>query len=75
MKQDFNAISSLERDSYVTVNTNFLHYKVKLVNGILFAVGSENMRNICKKKKCDGKAQYFKVKTDGTHSKPCPYKA
>ena len=51
MKQDFNAISSLERDSYVTVNTNFLHYKVKLVNGILFAVGSENMRNICKKKK------------------------
>jgi hypothetical protein len=34
LKQDFGAISILERDSYLTVNTHFLHYKVKLVNAI-----------------------------------------
>jgi len=41
-KQDFDAISILERDSYVTVNMHFLQYKVKLVNDVLFAVDSGN---------------------------------
>jgi len=70
LKQDFSAISILERDSYVTVNTHFLHYKVKLVNDILFAVDSENHEKYKQKKYVTEMYQYFKVRTDGTHSKP-----
>ena len=70
LKQDFSAISILERDSYVTVNTHFLHYKVKLVNDILFTVDSENHEKYKQKKYVTEMYQYFKVRTDGTHSKP-----
>ena len=59
LKHDFDVIRILERDSYVTVNMHFLHYKFKLVNDILFAVDSGNHEKYTQKKKYDRNASIF----------------